>query len=256
MPERPEFQRRQLAFAAHIRDPQAVPVPEGIDERRMAVYRSLFFNNLRSLLGTMFPVLKKIHSAERWDALVRAFMKEHRALTPYFLQLPAEFLAFLREDYVPDADDYPFLEELVHYEYVELALSISEADNDFDTVTPNGDLLASIPVKSRLAWLFSYRFPVHRIAPDFLPAAPSADPLHLAIYRRADDSIGFVELNAISARLVQETEHNDAGRSGEEILRALARETGYADVDAFIRHGAATLCQLRERDILIGTRKT
>ena len=256
MPERPDFQRRQQAFAAHIRDPQAVPLPDGIDERRMAVYRNLFFNNLRSLLGTMFPVLKKIHAAARWDALVRAFMKQHRAQTPYFLQLPAEFLAFLREEFVPQADDYPFLAELAHYEYAELALSISEAVNDAGEVNPDGDLLAGIPAKSRLAWVFSYRFPVHRIAPDFLPAAAAADPLHLAIYRRADDSIGFLELNAVSARLVHEIEHNDADRSGEQILHALAGEIGYTDVDAFVRHGGSTLRQLRERDILVGTRKT
>ena len=46
----------QLAFAAHIRDPQNRPAPAGIEDRRMAIYRELFFNNVRDLLGRGFPV--------------------------------------------------------------------------------------------------------------------------------------------------------------------------------------------------------
>ncbi|MDH4254937.1 MAG: DNA-binding domain-containing protein, partial [Gammaproteobacteria bacterium] len=56
MAERPAFQRRQYEFAAHIRDPDANPPPAGIEDRRMAIYRELFYNNLLSLLGSTFPV--------------------------------------------------------------------------------------------------------------------------------------------------------------------------------------------------------
>ena len=31
MAERPEFQDKKYAFAAHIRDPQKAPAPEGIE---------------------------------------------------------------------------------------------------------------------------------------------------------------------------------------------------------------------------------
>ena len=82
-----DFQARQYEFAAHIRDPQHVAAPEGIEDRRMAIYRDLFFNNLKSLLSNMFPVLKKLHAPEDWARLIRQFMIVHRASTPYFLQL-------------------------------------------------------------------------------------------------------------------------------------------------------------------------
>ena len=54
MADMPDFQRKQYEFAAHIRDPDRVPAPKGIEDRRMGVYRHLFFNNLRNLLGGMF----------------------------------------------------------------------------------------------------------------------------------------------------------------------------------------------------------
>jgi hypothetical protein len=254
MAERPEFQDKQYAFAAHIRDPQKAPAPEGIEDRRMAIYRELFFNNLRSLLSNMFPVLTKLHSDEKWRRLVRRFMQRHQAHTPYFLQLPAEFLDFLQNEYEPEPDDFPFLVELAHYEYIELALSISEEANDLDGVDPDGDLLAGVPVKSALAWTFAYQYPVHRISADNLPDAPAAQPVYLAVYRGSDDKVGFLELNAVTAGLLNAIEENETGRTGEALLRKLAADISYPDVDAFIEHGASALSEMRSLEILTGTR--
>ncbi len=139
MAERPEFQEKQYAFAAHIRDPQHVPAPEGVEDRRMAIYRELFFNNLRSLLSSTFPVLKKLHADDKWRRLIRQFMRKHQAQTPYFLELPAEFLNFLQNEYELEDDDFPFLVELAHYEYIELALSVSDESNDTENIDPDGD---------------------------------------------------------------------------------------------------------------------
>ncbi len=65
------FQQLQHAFAAHIRDPDSQPAPEGIEDRRMTIYRDLFFNNLVKLLAGTFPVLSKIMGDERWRVLIR-----------------------------------------------------------------------------------------------------------------------------------------------------------------------------------------
>jgi len=254
MAERPKFQEQQYAFAAHIRDPQKAPAPEGIEDRRMAIYRELFFNNLKSLLSNMFPVLRKLHSDQHWNRLVRRFMQRHQAQTPYFLQLPAEFLDFLQNEYQPGDDDFPFLVELAHYEYIELALSVSEETNDFDGVDPDGDLLAGVPVKSALTWAYAYQFPVHRISEEFLPDAPAEQPVYLAVYRDTDDKVGFLELNAITAGLLNAVEENDAGETGEALLRKLAADIDYPDTAAFVAHGLAAMQEMRSLDILTGTR--
>ncbi len=250
MAERRRFQEQQYAFAAHIRDPQNAPAPEGIEDRRVAIYRELFFNNLKSLLSNMFPVLTKLHSDQHWRRLVRRFMQRHQAKTPYFLQLPAEFLDFLQNEYEPAPDDFPFLAELAHYEYIELALSVSAEANDLEGVDPEGDLLAGIPVKSTLAWVYAYRYPVHRISAEFLPDAPAEQPVYLAVYRGSDDKVGFLELNAVTAGLLNAIETNQSGRSGEALLRRLAADIGYADSDAFVAHGLAAMQEMRSLDIL------
>lgn len=254
MAERPKFQEQQYAFAAHIRDPQNAPAPEGIEDRRMAIYRDLFFNNLASLLSTMFPVLKKLYSDEQWNRMIRKFMQHHQAKTPYFLQLPSEFLDFLQNEYEPGDDDFPFLVELAHYEYIELALSISEERDESEGIDPDGDLLANIPVKSVLAWVYAYQYPVHRISPDFLPDVPAEQPVYLAVYRGADDKVGFMELNAVTAGLLNAIAENESGQSGEMLLRKLAADISFPDPEAFIAHGLAAMQQMRSLDILTGTR--
>ncbi len=254
MAERPEFQQKQYAFAAHIRDPEHAPAPEDIEDRRMAIYRSLFFNNLRNLLSNMFPVLKKLHTKEKWASIIRQFMQQHRAATPYFLRLPQEFIDFLQDEYAAGDDDLPFLLELAHYEYAELSLSISEDVNDLTGVDPDGDLLANIPVKSSLSAVYAYQYPVHRISSDYQPQAPGEQPTYLAVYRRSNDKVGFLELNPMTAGLLDAIANNDDELNGELLLRALAKETNYSDVDAFIEHGVVALEEMRQLEILTGTR--
>jgi len=249
------FKEKQYDFAAHIRDPENVAPPDGIESRRMAIYRKLFFNNLYSLLSTFFPVMRKIHSDKKWGRFIRGFMQHHKAETPYFLQLPQEFLAYLQDEFESADDDYPFLLELAHYEYAELALSVSEEENDTEAVDPNGDLLADVPVKSSLSWSFAYRYAVHRISPAFLPDEPETQPVYLALYRGSDDSVGFLELNAVTAALLDAIEFNSDNKSGEQLLRALATKINYPDADALVAHGVDALREMRQLEILTGTRR-
>jgi hypothetical protein len=174
----------------------------------MAIYRELFFNNLHNLIGSTFPVIKKLHSREKFRALIRAFMVRHEAHTPYFLEIPREFLAFLENEYELQEDDFPFLVELAHYEWVELALSVSEESNDGQAVDPDGDLLEGIPVRSNLAWVYAYQYPVHRISADYTPTEPGETPTFLAVCRKANDDMDFMELNPMTARLLEMIEAN------------------------------------------------
>ena len=249
-----DFQDKQYALAAHIRDPEHRPAPAGVENRRIAIYRELFFNNLRNLLATFFPVLKKLHDDAHWGHFIREFMRHHQARTPYFLELPEEFLAFLQTEYQPRVDDYPFLLELAHYEYIELALSMSTDTDNPDGIDPHGDLLAAIPVKSVLAWVYAYQYPVHRICKDFLPPAPDGQPVYLAVYRQEDDDVRFLELNPVTASLLNAIEENEAGKSGEQLLREIATSINYLNIDAFIQHGKVALDEMRQLGILTGTR--
>lgn len=253
MVEIPDFQEKQYAFARHIRDPKHNPAPADVDDSRMAIYRELFFNNLRSLLSQTFPVLKKLHDQEKWNSLIRQFMVRHEAQTPYFLEIPQEFLQFLQDGYELQPDDFPFLVELAHYEWVELALSVSDEVNDTTDIDNDGSLLDGIPVLSRLAWTFAYHFPVHRISTDFLPDAVGDQATILTICRKANDDMDFMELNPVTARLIEMIESNDT-KTGRQLLTRLAGELKYPDADKLIEHGLGAMEQMRSVEILLGVK--
>ena len=249
----PEFQRQQLAFTAHIRDPENNPVPDGIPARRMSVYTELFFNNIDDQLSTNFPILRQISSDEHWFAMVRDFMIRHRAETPLFTEVGQEFLEYVQQEREPHANDWPFMLELAHYEYVELAVYISKEEDELTDVDPNGDLLEGYPVVAATAWNLSYQWPVHRIGPDYLPDKPPSEATHLVVYRNRLDEVHFLEINAVTQRLLQLLKENPT-LSGLDVVKTIAEELAHPDIDAVTKAGKDILDDLRQRNVILGTR--
>jgi hypothetical protein len=243
----------QREFAAHLRDPAHHPAPAGIEDRRLQVYRDLFFNNVAGLLAGTFPVLHALLGAERWERLARDFYREHRCHTPLFLEIPREFLDYLGTERGAHAEDPPFLAELAHYEWVELALAIDEQDLAAIAVDPAGDLLAGIPVLSPLAWPLAYRFPVHRLGPEFQPAEPPPEPSFYIARRDRDGQVGFLQANAVMLRLVERLQQQP-DLTGAAQLDALADELPQLDRATVLDGGAAALHELRAAEVVLGTR--
>jgi hypothetical protein len=252
--ERPRFDAVQRAFARHLRDPEHAPPPDDVEPRRMKVYRELFFNNLSSLLAGTFPVLHAILGPTRWSALVRDFMVRHEARTPLFTEVPQELLRFLQETRRDAPDDPPFMLELAHYEWVELALQLAP-DPPAADVDPMGDLLAGVPVVSPLAWPVAYDWPVHRLSVEHQPATPPTQPTFLVVYRDRDDAVRFMEINALTARLLELAGAEGAERCGRDLLSGIAQELGHPDAGAVIGGGAQTLAMLRDHGVLLGVRR-
>ena len=249
----PRFQQQQLCFTARIRDPEHAPLPEGIPARRMAIYTEIFFNNIDDQLSGNFPVLRQITPDERWNTIVRDFMIRHRSHTPLFTELAQEFIAYLQQEREPRADDWPFMLELAHYEYVELAVAISPADEDLGEYDPNGDLMSRRPLVGPTAWNLSYQWPVHTIGPEHLPQEPPAEPTHLVVYRDRSDQVHFLEINAVTQRLLQLLKENP-DQTGLDVLKLIAGELAHPEPQTVIAAGTELLDELRERNVILGTR--
>jgi len=245
--------RLQTRFAGHIRDPKAVAAPEGIEDRRMAVYRDLFFNNICNFLSSNFPVLRSLYTDPDWTKLCRDFYSGYRCHTPLFPELPREFLKYLQDVREAVDDDPPFMLELAHYEWVELALSLDETETGDIAADADGDLMRGIPVLSPLVWPLSYRYPVHQIRGDFQPQSPPAEATHLLVWRRLDFEVRFMQLNEISMLLVQNLKENTT-LSGQAILERVAGIIRHPKPGVVLDAGAALLEEWKEKQVIIGTR--
>jgi hypothetical protein len=247
----PAFQQYQYAFTAHIRDPRRNPRPAGVSARRMRVYNQLLYNNLESFLLACFPVARQTLGARRWAKLVRSFFAEHRCRTPFFRQIPEEFVRWLRETRGTHPDDPPYLPHLAHYEWVELALDVSPAEPDWTAIDPAGDLLAARPALTPVAWLLAYPYAVHRIGRRFRPTAPDAEPTHILAFRDLQDRVRFIVLNPVSARLVALLQPGQL--TGRQAIEQIVTELAHPNPQAALAGGRQILENLRAEQAVLGT---
>ena len=244
----------QTTFAGHIRDPENTAAPEGIEDRRMKIYRELFFNNISSMLAANFPVLRKLYDDGDWRELMRDFYSEHRCQTPLFPELPREFLRYLQDARDRRPADPAFLLELAHYEWVELALSLDERELADVGAVADGDLMEGVPVLSPLAWPLSYTFPVHRISPELRPAQAPQEATHLLVYRDRSYEVKVMLLNDVT-RYLLELLQQDGELSGRQLLQQVAVAIRHPDPERMMAAGSRLLEELRSKDILLGTRE-
>lgn len=244
-----KFQGLQRDLAAHLRAPDQFLPPPKIEERRLAIYRDLIYNNIESFIASGFPVLRSLYSDEPWHEMVRDFVHHHTSTSPYFLQISEEFLTYLQNERGQREGDPSFLLELAHYEWVELALDVSTAEIPAN-LSREGDVLNSVPVVSPLVWSLSYRYPVHRIGPIFQPKEPGENPTFLLVYRNRSDEVNFIEINAVTARLLQLASEEAA--TGEQLLTQIAAELPQVDKNSLRAFGIELLQKFLDNGVIAG----
>ena len=244
---RVDFKAKQREFAAYIRDPENNPAPADVKEQRMSMYRELFFNNIEGFLSDNFPVLRKILTDRQWFALAQDFFAKHSCKTPYFLQIPEEFLDYLQNER-DSPDDLPFMLELAHYEWVEMALSIAIEELVVNQQSLD-NLLEKAVALSPLAWPLLYQYPVQKIGPAFLPLAAPEQPTFLIVYRNKVDDVSFIEITPITYRLLEIVQEHES-LLVEDCLKQVVEESNHPDPEFIIAGGLQILKELAEKTII------
>ncbi|NJO14609.1 MAG: hypothetical protein HC877_02350 [Thioploca sp.] len=85
----------------------------------------------------------------------------------------------------------------------------------------------------------------------FLNYNHSAEPTYLVVYRDRNDKVGFMQLNQVSAYLLQ-TLRNTA-YTGQQILTEIATQLNHPHPQTVIQGGLETLQEWLKRDIVLGT---
>jgi hypothetical protein len=253
MSELPAFQKYQYAFTRHIRDPQTHAKPDNIEDRRMAIYRDLLFNNVKNFIENGFPVLHALYEEDTWLTLVRSFFAKHQSHSPYFVEISQEFLLFLQNEYEPTEHDPAFMLELAHYEWIELDLMVSKEEAKREGIDPHGDLLQGIPVISPLVRALAYQWDVQNISVDYQPISPPEHLTYLIVHRDNNEAVKFIEANPVTARLVALIQEN-TGQTGQQMLESIATELQHPDPAMVVQGGHQILLKLLKAGVLLGTR--
>lgn len=243
------FKDVQSQFMAHIKDPAHIAPPSDIEPRRMAIYSELFFNNIEGFVASAFPVLKSLYDEDDWLALVRQFFIEHDCKTPYFLEISQEFIEYLSEQYQMTEKDPEFMLELAHYEWVELDISIRNEDEAYISFSPN-DLNLTPLYLSSLAWSLSYQFPVHTISPENQPQTVPDEPSYIIVFRDFEDEVGFIEINGMSALMLQVINENPS-INFDLLCETIQNQVASLSLETIKQGAESVLSALIEQGILV-----
>ncbi|HJO36394.1 MAG TPA: putative DNA-binding domain-containing protein [Gammaproteobacteria bacterium] len=241
-----ELQALQRDFAAYLRDP-ARPLPAGLDPAAAAIYAQLFRRNLSSLLGAAYPMLRRLLPPAQWQLLVARFYAQQRYTTPLFPGIAGEFARWLAEAAPADSPTMPdWVAELADWEWLEgdLARSPARLGPSPTGPLPRGPLALSPLVRRR-----RYRWPVHRLAPEAIPARPPAQPSELLMWRDRGQAVRFLALSPLAAQLLARLEQRPHAAAALGLVLPAQQPAGLRAL--LERHLPPLLEWLWRQDVLI-----
>lgn len=237
-----DFQQYQNAFTAHIRDPKNNPIPDHVDEKRMAVYREGVYINIFESASICFPVCQETVGAKDWNATIRRFVATHHASSPIFREIPLELVNFLECD--PKTPDY--IKQLAHYEWVELA--VGALQTKAPALSKETDLLNKTPILTPAHMLLQYDYPVQKISPQFKPN--QVEETHLLVFRNESYEVHFVELNPTTYLLLQMALE---GYTGKQALTSIAAQIQHPNPEMIVAFGHSVLQDLMQQQAILGS---
>ena len=178
----------QETLARAVRQGSADPAAP-LDAERLAVYARLVRNNINGFIQRCYPQAARYAAPEQWVAAKEAFVAEGRAHSPYFQDIPGEFLAYCREVFrLPE-----HLLELMRFEHSQLLAETAPTppDNSFEW---DEDTLFRL---SPAALLADYPFDPSAETPDF-----QADPATLLVWQDNEGSVYHSRLDPVDAVLL------------------------------------------------------
>ena len=259
----------QVSYGRYLRQPSMVKRPKNIPARASKIYEELFFNNICGFINNCFPVAKSLFTNDEWLTLSRSFFCDWRCHTPYFSEIPKEFVHYIQQGQ-HHLSHYLWLCELVEYEWLELEVDTSnavplarhllhntatsnKATNNTATnnkaTTPektntNTQLYANPTLRNR-----SFEWPVHRICPEFIPVTPEAT--FLAVYRDTNHRVQFMAMNAITYALLEIIISKPC--TAQNALGQLAQAINHPEPAQILTFGLPIITDFLQRGMLVST---
>ncbi|MCF6766062.1 putative DNA-binding domain-containing protein [Thiotrichales bacterium 19S3-7] len=240
-----DFQQLQITFAKQIRYGNTGELKE-ISNEQLAIYRSCFISGVNEILSNCFPILSEILQGERWQFLIKDFYANYPAKTPLFYEMPEEFLCYLLE-VKPLIDEVPYLNELAHYEWMELALDIAEGQAPMPIVEPINLQHAKFAL-SPLAEVVAYHYKVHQISLSYQPQVNDQQLTYLCIYRNYQDEVKFIQLNALTAKFLLMLK--EQAQLIDEALNQIVSQLHIAEREKFIESSKKLVLNFLNKGIL------
>jgi hypothetical protein len=219
----------QSALANYCRTGNLQDIP-GVDKHRVHHYRRLVINIISDNLASAYPLTRDLLSRKEWDELVTEFFSFHPCQTPQVWTMPKEFYVYLLDVNHPLLTKYPFLQELLWMEWLEIEIYMMEDQPVQFQILPNqvnGKLVINPEYR-----LLTLNYPVH------LKQARNIQPddrgrYYLIMHRDPDNGkVYFTDLSPFFISMLEKLNNHPYGL--EELIKDTANDFGIT-VDKMVR---------------------
>jgi hypothetical protein len=180
---------------------------------------------------------------EEWPILLWDYLRHSPPQSEIIRELPYEFSQYFKSNPFPLQDQYPYLGELIEYEYLEIMMRFApEAEGK------------AVPGKLHLNpahVLACYTWPVHYIRKDFCdPKKLPRGEYHLLLWRDPQSlEVKFMEVNALVASLIRAL--GAGARDSQDLLNSVAEQHGLALSQEFMAEGARLIQDMIDKKIIV-----
>jgi uncharacterized protein len=190
----------QSALAGYCRTGKYEPIP-GVRSRHVVHYRRLVYNVVEDMLQSAFPLTHHLLSKKEWTTLIDEFFSHHPCQSPQVWYMPKELYLYIAGHEHPLLIKYPFLKELLLFEWMETELFMM--DDKPVSYNSTGDLLSDWLILNPEHQLQYFQYPVHLKKAKQITIADKGDN-YLVMFR--DPETGRVQFMNISPALVRMVE--------------------------------------------------
>lgn len=190
------FQMTQQQFCGWIREPDIEKIPT-FPLERMQIYRDLLFNNVCSFINLVYPVARSILPEAQWQSLLQAFFQKAKCQSPLYNDISLQFREYLADHQHPILQEYPWLEELLQFEWLELYLDTVEIEEIRLTQSTTWQLTQKV-------WILVYQYPVYHWTTATTFAQIEPIPSAIMVWRDDQDKVCVESLSPLFAMLIEQ----------------------------------------------------
>ncbi|MCH7313035.1 putative DNA-binding domain-containing protein [Acinetobacter sp. ANC 3882] len=195
------FHSTQRQFCDWVRDPE-LELPQNFAINRMQIYRDLLFNNFCSFINLVFPVARSMLPELQWQQLLAEFFQKSQCQSPFYNDISLQFREYLNEQQHPVLKEYPWLAELLQYEWLELYLDTVEIESPILDQDQDWQFTTQV-------WVLAYQYPVYHWTTTMTPALVETMPTAIMVWRDALDQVCVEALSPLFAVLIEKLSQNE-----------------------------------------------
>jgi len=249
MPVQQNTYQQQSDFAAYCRTNKLASELQ-VRKDRVYHYRRLVYNVIDDSLQSAFPLTKNLLEELEWDSLVDTFFASHKSQSAQVWRMPEEFYLYWKSHPHTVVEKYPFLVDLLFFEWVEIEIFMME-DKPYPSFCEDGKYLSDSLAFNPEHKIIYVQYPVHLKNAGQINSNDKRD-YYILIYREKET--GKVQFMDISSYYTLVLENLLQGLTLKNILKELKHQYKLDSTDELSGNTIPFLEKLKRKKFILGFR--